>query len=316
MDVVRTQKPTSWTTLLDQIKYFIKNPDELSTLVIDTVDWAERLCMEHICATRGIKSIEDANYGKGYVYLAEEFGKLLTLLDELRGKGVHIVLVAHAIMRKFEQPNELGSYDRWELKLQKKTAPLVKEWVDALFFINYKTIVINVDGQGAEKGRNKAQGGQRVIYTAHQPCWDAKNRFGLPEELPLDFAKIAHLFDMPVEKKEAAPAEKAAKPKDQKPPAEEPTAPPPAEPSPPQPDPKTEGSPEEEIKAIPMELMELMAANDVKLYELKFAVEDRGYYPRGTPFTVYEPNFVKGALIGAWPQVLELILNNREEAPF
>lgn len=32
------------------------------------------------------------------------------------------------------------------------------------------------------------------MYTSHNPCWDAKNRQGLPEEMDIDYANIAHLF--------------------------------------------------------------------------------------------------------------------------
>lgn len=46
-------------------------------------------------------------------------------------------ICAECMMRKFEQPDEMGAYDRWELKLQKKTAALVKEWADLLLFANY-----------------------------------------------------------------------------------------------------------------------------------------------------------------------------------
>ena len=55
-------------------------------------------------------------------------------------------------MRKFEQPDELGAYDRWELKLGKKTSsqisPLVKEWADMVLFANYKTYAVAVDKDG------------------------------------------------------------------------------------------------------------------------------------------------------------------------
>ncbi len=192
LDVCRTPRPTSWTMLLDQIRYFIANPQELGTLVIDTLDWAERLCIEQFCATKQIKGIEDMPYGRGYVYVAEEFGRMLNLLEELRLKGVHIFLTAHATLRKFEQPDEMGSYDKWELKLSKKVAPMVKEFVDALFFANYETYIVK-----NEEKKNKAQGGRRVIYTSHHPCWDAKNRYGLPDKLPLDFGLIAGLFAVP-----------------------------------------------------------------------------------------------------------------------
>ena len=191
----RTPRPQSWAELMEQVGYFLYNPKTLGTLVIDTGDWAERLCKRHVCAQNQQKSIEGFGYGKGYVYLAEEYDRLLDSLEELKNRGVHVVLNCHAAIRKFEQPDEMGAYDRWELKLEKKTAPLVKEWADMILFANYKTYVVNVDGQGTAKGRNKAQGGVRMMYTTHNPCWDAKNRDSLPDELPFDYGEIYRLFE-------------------------------------------------------------------------------------------------------------------------
>jgi GTPase SAR1 family protein len=313
MDVMRTPKPSSWSQILEQVKYFIQRPSELSTLVIDTADWAEKLCTEQICASKQMKSIEDAGYGRGYVYLAEEFGKLLNLLDELRGKGIHIVLTAHAAMRKFEQPDEMGAYDRWELKLQKKTAPMVKEWADALFFINYKTFVVNVDGQGTGKGKNKAQGGSRIMYTAHHPCWDAKNRFGLPDEMPFEFGGIAHLFPgmvnpvTPVQGKADTLASEAQKTILDY--AENAIK---AMPGKPQQAPATPV----DLNGIPKPLADLMAENQVTPDEVQTAVALRGYYPKLTPIKNYDPQFIAGVLVGAWPQVFQMILDIRnEESP-
>ena len=45
-----------------------------------------------------------------------------------------------------------------------------------------------------DSGNNKARGGKRVIYTTHNPTWDAKNRHGLENELPLEYSAIAHIF--------------------------------------------------------------------------------------------------------------------------
>lgn len=69
LDVARV-KPLSWTELTQNVEYFISHPDELGTLIIDTADWAERMCIEHILASNGWKGIEDPGYGKGYVYVA------------------------------------------------------------------------------------------------------------------------------------------------------------------------------------------------------------------------------------------------------
>ena len=207
LDVARAEAPRSWAALLSTVDA-VRAERPCATLVIDTADWAERLCAEGICAKRKWDSIETPGYGKGYTELAEEFGRLLDKLTEVAEAGVNVVLAAHAAMRKFEQPDEAAPYDRWELKLQKKVAPLVKEWADAVLFLNYKTIVETVGEGFAAKG--KARGGKRVMFASHHACWDAKNRWGLPDESPLSFDLVApHVTDM----RQAVPATKSvAKP--------------------------------------------------------------------------------------------------------
>ena len=199
MDVKRLPRPDLWVELLNEVEYVRQNPGCCRTLVLDTADWAETLCGEYICARDQKTGIEDYGYGKGYRFLFEEFGRLLNALEQVREKGVNVVICCHATMRKFEQPDELGAYDRWSLKLtdspKASIAGAVKEWADMVLFANYKTIVVNVDGKGAAKGKNKVQGGKRVMYTTHHSCWDAKNRFGLPEEAEFSYEVIRGVIE-------------------------------------------------------------------------------------------------------------------------
>lgn len=314
MDVARFPRPTSWTMMLEQVAYVRTHPGTCKTLVIDTADWAEKLCIEHICAEKQIDGIESLGYGKGYVYLVEQFGKLLNVLQELVDSGVHVVMTAHTQMRKFEQPDEMGAYDRWELKLQKKTAPLVKEWADMVLFANYETTVINVDGQGASKGKNKVQGGKRVLYTSHHPCWDAKNRDRLPEKLPFEYAAIMHCI--PDMSTPAPPPVAAIEPPKTVPPPEpapEPVTQPEPAPAPTEPVAETPPLP----STIPRALQDLMTTNAVVPMEIQIVVGKRGYYPADTPISNYDPGFVSGVLVAAWPQVFEQIKQMRkEEIPF
>lgn len=295
MDVTRLPSPSSWKMFLEEIKYVNNNPTICKTLVIDTVDWAEKLCLEHICATHSINGIEDIGYGKGYVYLFEEIGRLLNSLSDLIDKGVNIVLLAHAQIRKFEQPDELGAYDRWELKLQKKTAPLVKEWADLLLFANYKTVVINVDNQGATKGKNKAQGGKRVMYTQHTPSWDAKNRHYLKDELEFDYQAIAHIFD---KQKQANEAKKADDSFDLNI-ATDVIA-------------EKIDEPKIEDNGLPKQLIDLMKINNVTEKEIQKVAFDKGYYPIDTPIKNYDEAFINGWVIGYWDKVQEEVLKNRK----
>ena len=190
MDVARLPKPSSSTHLKEMINYVIQNKP-CKTLVIDTADWAERLLADDLLVRWKVDGIEkvDGGYGKGYTYLGEDFGRMLNKLTEVVDSGINVVITAHAWIRPFSPPDETTSYDRWELKLQKKCAPLLKEWADMILFVNYDVFVVTTKDK-----KGKGQGGKRIMHTTHNPAWDAKNRDGLPEELPFEFSQIAHLF--------------------------------------------------------------------------------------------------------------------------
>ena len=338
MDVARLPRPTSWNMLLEEIDYIKSHPGECRTLVIDTVDWAEQLCVDYICSVHNKKGIEDFGYGNGYVYAKEEFGRFLNRLTDVIEAGVNVVLTAHAQLRKFEQPDELGAYDRWELKLGKKTAsqtsPLVKEWADMLLFANYKTYSVAVDKDGK---KHKAQGGKRVMYTSHHPCWDAKNRYDLPEICDFDYQVIKGILDdgsqkaekkapAPKEQKKEAPAKQPEKPAQK---AEESfmNIPPEADEEvpynqankkddPPKKKQEPDPSNSETFRIpdhIPKKLQDLMYPNLVSEEEIMEAVYQRGYFPRNTPFQNLPQDFVDGVLIGAWPQVMNMIREMRSK---
>ena len=190
MDVKRFDRAENWATLLLQVHAVKQNPSLCRTLVLDTADWAERMCEDLVCRKSNQESIESFGYGKGYTMVKEEFARMLDLLTEVNGMGINIVITAHAIIRKFEKPEEMGAFDRYELKAGNKAgnqiAAILKEWADMVLFANYMETVVDVDG------KKKVQGGRRVMYTQHAPTWDAKNRYGLDMMLPFEFEKIAH----------------------------------------------------------------------------------------------------------------------------
>lgn len=330
MDVRRLKKPTSWEMLKQQVQWVKQQgPAQIGTLVIDTIDWAEMLCNEHVCAQHNKRGIEDFGYGKGYVYALEEFGRFLNLLTDVVEAGIHVVLTAHSQIVKFEQPDEMGAYDRYQLKLGAKTgsrtAALVKEWADIVLFLNYKTFSVAADDSGR---KHKAQGGARVMYTTHHPVWDAKNRHGLPDELPLDYSHIAHIFsNQPVVTSQAQtptaqpgptaaaePAQPAAEtafaPAEST--VEQTTAPAIANTSPaPDPSVSVDINPN-----IPASLRDLMIRHQVSEWEIQHVVAKRGYYPADTPITNYDPGFIDGVLVAAWPKVFAMIEENRKDVPF
>lgn len=318
-------KPTSWTMLTNYIEYVKQNPQVCETLVIDTMDWAERLCIEDILNTYGKKGIEDFGYGNGYVYVAEAIGRFLNTLQELIDKDIcNVVLNCHAQLKKFEQPDEAGSYDRYELKLGKKTssqtAPLVKEWADMILFCNYETYAVAADKDGK---KFKAQGGQRVMYTTHHPCWDAKNRADLPPKIPLDYAQIAHVIEhTPAASPAPVPAPTPAIQEHAVNTAQVSVQPPQTQTQQAQQSPTSNTQADlsdfEEVSAvnipdnIPKPLQDLMRTNNVSEEDIRFAVASKGYFPERMPIANYPPDFINGVLVGAWEQVYAMIKENKK----
>lgn len=274
LDVRRIKCNKSWDELISIVKEIKENPTICKTVVIDTADWAETLCTNAVCEKYRKNNIEDFGYGKGYVYLVDEFSKLLTYLDQLIEVGINVVITAHAKPRKFELPEEQGAFDRYEMKLTKQVAPLIKEYSDALFFVNYKIYVVTTD-----TNKKKAQGGKRVLYTTHNPTYDAKNRFDLPEELELDFKGIAHLF----EHQETKPKEVVV-------------------PS------NTSG-----VSMVFEKLKSLMTESNVTEDELKKIVASKGHYQETEPVTNYSDDFITRWIIPNWKKILETIKNEKGE---
>lgn len=284
MDVRRIERPDNWTALISILKEIAANPGICGSLVIDTADWAEQLAVSHICAKFKKNGIEDFGYGKGYTYLAEEFTEFFTALDAIIAAGMNVVVTAHAKMRKFEQPDEMGAYDRWEMKLSKHVAPLFKEWCDMLLFLNYQTYVVTTENKVS-----KAQGGKRIIHTSHHPCWDAKNRHGLPPTLDLDYGSIAHLFGK---------AEVAATPNPI--PAEAPVQ---------QATPPTVRPPMEVLKDMMMEAQ-------ISAIEIQEIVGSKGHFPTGMPMEEYPEAFITGWIIPNFKRIVETVESNPDRLPF
>ena len=306
-DVARVDpSPNSWQMLTSYIDDVIREKP-CKTLVVDTADWAEILCVEQLCAKYKWTSLDSPGYGEGYTVLKEEFGRFLNRLSDVVETGINVVITAHAMTRKFEQPNEAQPYDRWELKLQKKTAAIVKEWADALLFANYKTIIEAVDvGMGQVKG--KARGNKRVMYVSHDACWDAKNRWGLDGEQKFNYSVIAPFITNLTASTPAEPTQPAVIEQSQ----QQPKAAPVAQTS-------TSANTETNLPSFWEPALQLMAKDGVTVDEVREVAAQVGHFTLDTPPEKFTPEYIPGFIVPNWPEVLNRIQANRinkEPVPF
>lgn len=333
MDVQRMPVPTSWAMLMDEVAEIAKGSIPCETLVIDTADWAERLCITAVCSRFNVRGIEDFGYGKGYTYAKEEFAKLLDALEEVIESGRNVVITAHAQIAHIDQPDAVGSYDRWTMKTSKQVAPLLREWADMLLFANYK-IVVEKSGTGTN-AKNKATGGRRVMYTTHHACWDAKNRFGLPDELPFEYAQIASVvasatgsakqWSPKVAETKTAKAqpimvddEPQQTPADPKPEAKQQAAPA-----------QTPSNDMQQVEAdasqkistelaglgYPKALADLMAADRIDDAMLRHAIHQRGIYPEDMAVPKYS-KVVLDNLVSKWADAWLPYIRENSDIPF
>ncbi len=284
----------SYPELEQVMAHIAQDHADYRTLVFDTADWLDRQITRAVCDAAGKKGIEEFGYGKGFTFLAEKWAAFLDRLNRFgESTGLHLVFLAHATLRKFEQPDESGAYDRWELKCAKPVCPLLKEWADMLLFANYKTIVVN------DNGKSKVSGGKRVIYTTHHPCWDAKNRFGFPDELAFDPAALAPELVTVIRENSQ---EKAETPK----PAVVPVQTPPPPPVPVEKPAPAAAAVENPEKAEALrQVKTLMEMSGVSPAQLSAEVARCGVCPAGTPIEQYNLPTLKRIAAG-W----EVIKNN------
>jgi hypothetical protein len=178
------------------LQSLIREPHDFGTVIVDSVDWLERLIWDVLCAQYGVQSIEkvDGGYARGYTHALTHWRKVLDSLNTLRNqRGMCVILLAHAKVEKFEDP-EQAAYDRYSPRLHKHATALVTEWADAVLFATRKIITKSED-TGFNRERTIAaglgkDGGERVLRCVGSPACVAKNRYDLPAELPLSWAAL------------------------------------------------------------------------------------------------------------------------------
>jgi hypothetical protein len=305
IDIARTPRPTSWAHLLQIVADLVRDQQGYKTLVIDTADWAERLTILQVCAQNGYSGLGgNKDYGASYNQLAGLWSALLTQLeaDFIDAGRMHVVFLAHSTTRKFELPEEEGQFDRYELSLEKKVSPLLKQWASLMLFINYKTIVtIDTDKNGKIVHAKGAGGTRRVMYAEHTASWDAKNRYGLQAEMDLDYAKVSHCF-APICSAEMGAVQqvgRVTRVSDPTPVSVQAPMPAPAPVSAAQ----TNGTMTDKHRS----LQRMMSDAGVTWDDVNWVLTERNRYPLNTPLENIDPKFIEGWLLPYWGNVMQMI---------
>lgn len=196
LSVARIEKErlTSLTDVLAVLDALAVQEHNFGAVTLDSSDWLETLIGNQIAAEAGKKSIEDIPYQAGHKKLPDLWKQVFDKLTVLRERrGMVILFIAHSQVKRYDSPIT-ESYDRVQLKMHKQSADILTEWVDGLLFANQQ-VYIDKTEVGFKKTVRRGVGGDRVLHTVESPAYIAGNRYGLPEELPLDWPSFIEAFN-------------------------------------------------------------------------------------------------------------------------
>lgn len=307
LNVVRTPKPTSWAHFMQIKAELTRDTMGFQTWVIDTADWLEKLLVEQVCSELGVSSLGAAvrgeKWGTSYQKLGETWDKMLTQLEvDIVDTGrMNVLFLAHSTTKQLTLPEEEGSFDRYQLSMEKRTGESLKQWSDMMLFLNYQTIV-NID-ERTKKAKGTG-GNRRFIFCEHTAAYDAKNRDNLPFSIPYDKQggeivlppALAAVFS-PLA---SAPVPKAAS-VSQPEPAPEPQRTVPAAPAPQSPS----------LAPQHLAAQRLFQDSGVTYDEVLAVLVEKGKYPVNTPFENIDPAFIDGFINTHWQRIVDVIMQTR-----
>jgi hypothetical protein len=189
LDVARFPMVEKIDDVRNAIGTLYEQEHDFETVVLDSADWLEQIVAKEIESTHDAK---DLAYGKGALKQAEVWRELLDGFNALRNdRGMSVILIGHCQIKRFDSP-ETEPYDRYQPKLQERSGALVREWADAVLFANYRTVVKTTDVGFKKEVSRGITTGERLLYTTEKPAYMAKNRYALPESLPLSWDALAN----------------------------------------------------------------------------------------------------------------------------
>lgn len=191
LDVTGFPLAKSFDEVMEALGALFSEEHAFRTLVVDSLDWLEPLVWAETCRRNGWKDIEAPGYGRGYIAAVDVWREYLEGLAALRDeRNMAIIQIAHADIKRFENP-ETEPYDRYIIKLHQRAAAIMHEHSDVVGFAQYKINTVKTD-LGFNKRTVRAVGqGDRLLYTGERPAFLAKNRYGMPDTVPLDWAEVA-----------------------------------------------------------------------------------------------------------------------------
>lgn len=201
-----------WHEVMEAITALYQDKHEYQTVVIDSLSALEPIIWRQVARDANKTNLEDLGYGKGYVMALDYWHQLMSGIIALRDhRGMTPILIAHSEITRYDSP-EVEPFDRFGIKLHKRAFQLLYERADVIGFANWRTMIVK-DDVGFNKKQARGIGtGERLLHLIEKPAYIAKNRYGLPETIELNWSAFSAAMSaaFPAPASSAASSKKAA----------------------------------------------------------------------------------------------------------
>lgn len=200
-----------WEAVIEAMGALFEKHD-YRTVVFDSLSALEPMIWHQVAKDASKASIEDLGYGKGYVIALDYWAQFLAGIAAMRDQiGITPILIAHSDVSRFDSP-EVEPYDRYQIKLHKRAFQLLYERADIIGFANWRTVVVK-DDVGFNQKQNRGVGtGERLLHLVERPAYVAKNRYGLPGTIPLNWKAFIDAMSAAMPSESAQPKTNPTKP--------------------------------------------------------------------------------------------------------
>lgn len=170
------QQPiTSWEEFLLACREVAEGKHPFRTVVVDTVDNAYRMCVEHVCQRQKIEHESDLGYGKGYSIVNNEFFRVMTKLAAL---PYGLFLVSHSQEKEVE--TRTGKLTRIVPTLPEKARQIVLGMADLILLGDFEP---------------EGKSWRRVLRTKPSAHYEAGDRtLRLPETIDFSYPAFIEAF--------------------------------------------------------------------------------------------------------------------------
>ncbi len=177
--------PKTFEEFNNQLQFLDKEPHDYKTIVVDTADALQALIFKRVCLEKKVKSIEEVGWQDGYKRAVTIWRGTLGQIRDM-SERFNMVVLAHAHIKSFTDPALTAPYDTWKINLHDLLLPVLREMCDNILFAAYDVEIVK-ENRKAARGLHS---GERIVRTVAGTGFDAKNRFNLPDPMPLEWSAL------------------------------------------------------------------------------------------------------------------------------